>query len=143
MISPFWISQGGGHSHKATVALTMYSTNFLPSLIGHLKVTRKIGSLPFEFDATSGKLVLIKSPWRVRASQLQSIISLGYFLVLLCHSFFGKLPMLKRLQGFPFLACYAVLVPCGWNVGLDTAPIQIINSILNFEKGLLRGNCFF
>lgn len=117
----------------------MFSTQFLPQLIRHFKLTRLIGSEPFEFDSKSKKLILMKSRRRVRVFQLQSFLTFMYFLVLLYNFLFGQLSVLKRLQGVPFVVCYAVLVSIGWNVGLDVAPIQVINSILNFEKVAIQG----
>lgn len=117
----------------------MYSTQFFPLVIRHLKFSRLIASAPFEYDAKSGKLIGMKGHKRVRVSQMQSLITLTYLLVLLYNFFFGGMPMLKRLQGVPFLMCYSVLTSLGWNVGLDIAPIQMINSIINFERDLLQG----
>lgn len=117
----------------------MYSTQFLPLVIHHFKFSYLIRSVPFDFDAKSGKLVLIKERKRILATQVQSILSLMYIIVLSYHFILGKLPMLKMLQGFPFLLSYMLLLSTGWNVGLDIAPIQMINSILNFEKDLLKG----
>lgn len=117
----------------------MFSTHTLPLLIQHLKITRLIGNFPFEFDSKSRKLVLMKSRLRVKISKIQSLITLSYFLVLLYNSFLGDMPVLKRLQGFPFIIFYMVLIPCGWNMGLDIAPMQMINSILAFERDLVEG----
>lgn len=117
----------------------MYSIQFLPMVIKHFKFSRLIRSVPFEFDAKSGKLVPMKSRRRTRVTQMQSIIALSYFLVLVHHFCTGDMSMVKRLQGITFLDCYMVLIFGGWNVGLDIAPIQLINSILSFEQNLLRG----
>ncbi|XP_035715556.1 uncharacterized protein LOC118438863 [Folsomia candida] len=80
----------------------------------------------------------MKSRKRRRVTQIQSLITLTYLLVLLYNFFFGDMPILKRLQGVPFLMSYAVLSSLGWNVGLDIALMQWINSILNFERDLLQ-----
>lgn len=117
----------------------MYSDHFLPLLIRNFKLSRKILCLPFEFDAKSGKLAIIKSPRRVRVSQFKSILAFRYWLVLLWHFSFGPLTLLQRLQGFPFLVCFTILIGCGCNIFLDVGPIQVINSILVFEKDLLKG----
>lgn len=117
----------------------MYSSLFLPLIIKHVQFTSRMGSFPFEFDPKSRKLIRIKDLWRVRVTQVQSVITLIYYLIMLYNFFFGELPVLKRLQGFPFIIFYTILVSCGWNVGLDIAPMQLINSILTFERDLLHG----
>lgn len=117
----------------------MYTTQFVPLIIRHLNYSRELGCLPFEFNSKSGKFVLIKDKRLIRVAQLQSILTLGYFLVILYHFCLGGGIWLKKLQGLPFLICYAVLVSCRWNVGLDIAPAQLINSMVTFEKGLLQG----
>lgn len=117
----------------------MYSTQFLPLLRNHFKLTRHTGCLPFEFDPQSGKVVVTKSRIRVRFSQLQFVTTVIYWLVLLQHFCFGPVTMLKRLQGFLFVVGYPIFLAAGWDVGLDIAPVQIINSILAFEKGLVEG----
>lgn len=117
----------------------MYTTQFLPLVIHHFKLSRLIRSVPLEFDSKSEKLILTKSRQRRRVSQFQSILTLMYFLVLLYNFLLGHLSMVKRLQGIPFVMAYGILAFIGWNVGPDIAPIQIINSILMFEKDVLQG----
>lgn len=119
--------------------IAMYSTQFLPLLLRHFKLSRPICCLPFEFDSKSGKVAVIKSPNRRGLSHLQFTLTILYALVLLAHFCFGKVTMLKRLQGFPFLVCFAVLISSGWNVVLDIGPMQLINSIVTFEEGVSKG----
>lgn len=120
----------------------MYSTKFLPWLIRHFKFSRLINCLPFEFDTQPGKITGITSKWRIRVCQIQSILGFAYWLILLHHFCFGQGTMLKKLQGFPFLICFTILIGCGFCVDQDVAPIQMINSILNFEKRLLKSPYF-
>lgn len=133
-IKPKILSVSPQYSHMA-----MYSKQFLPLLILRFKFSRLIRSVPFEYDATSGKLIVMQSRRGIRVTQIQSLVTLTYFLVLLYNYLFGNVPLLKTLQGFPFLIVYATLIACGWNVGLDIDPVQIINSILKFERRLVQG----
>lgn len=115
----------------------MYTGQFLPFVIQHFKFARLVGSIAFKFDAKTGKFVPIKCQKRVLASQIQYIITLMY-VGLLFHSL-GGLPVIKILQGFPILLVFVLMLSAGSNVSVDMAPVQIINSILNFEKNLLKG----
>lgn len=112
----------------------MYTRQFLPFVIRYFKVARFLHNLAFEFDAESGKFVLTKTRSRVISTQFQYIITLIY--VGLLSYRLNNLPMLKMLQGFPILFCFVLLASVGSNVSLDIAPVQIINSILKFEKHL-------
>lgn len=117
--------------------LAMYTDHFLPFVVRHFKLARIFGSIAFEFDTKSRKFVRIKCRIRVIAVQLQYIstflyVGLLFYIVL-------DLPVLKMLQGFPILFCFALLLSVGSNVSVDIAPVQIINSILTFEKNLVDG----
>lgn len=115
----------------------MYSTHFLPLTIRHFKFCRFIRNLAFEYDSKYGKFFLIKSKTPVIKAKVAYVLSLIYVCVLLYR--IANFPMLRMLQGFPILFCYVLLLSIGPNVGLDIAPVQIINSILTFEKDLLQG----
>lgn len=115
----------------------MYTEHFLTLLIRRSKFARLVGSLAFEFDANSGKFVLIKSRSRVIAMQVQYIMTLIYVAFLFYR--LGNLPMLKMLQGFPFLFLFVLMLSVGSHVSVDVAPVQIINAIVGFEKDLLQG----
>lgn len=117
----------------------MYSTQFHPLLIHHFKFSRLIGSIPFEFDSQSGKLIVMKSRRRIRVYQVQYFMTIIYLLVVLCNFILGDFSVQERLQGIPFLIIYFLMIVLGWNVGLDIAPIQVVNSMLSFERGLLQG----
>lgn len=96
--------------------IAMYSTHVISLLIQHLKLSRLIGSVPFEFDPNSGKIILMKSRKGRLIVQLQSIMTLTYVLGMVYNVFLGELPVLKKLQGFPFIIAYGLLAPgmeCG------------------------------
>ncbi|OXA47974.1 hypothetical protein Fcan01_17295 [Folsomia candida] len=97
---------------------------------------RFIRNLAFEYDSKYGKFFLIKSKTPVIKAKVAYVLSLIYVCVLLYR--IANFPMLRMLQGFPILFCYVLLLSIGPNVGLDIAPVQIINSILTFEKDLLQ-----
>lgn len=115
----------------------MYTDHFLPFVIRHFKFARYVGSLPFEFDLKSGKFVRIKCQRRVLIAQVQYIITLMYVALLAYR--ISNLPVIKILQGFPILFVFVLMLSAGSNVSVNIAPVQIINSILKFEKNLLEG----
>lgn len=118
----------------------MYSTQFLPQIIHHLKLCDKMNCLPFEFDVKSGKFILTRCSRKIKSFQFQCILTLLYCIVLLFHlGFSGSLTRLQKFQGLPFLIIYILLLCCRWNVTLNIAPIQAVNSFLKFERELLPG----
>lgn len=118
----------------------MYSTQFLPLIVHHLKLCGIINCLPFEFDVNSKQLILTKSFRKIRIFQFQCILTVIYCIVLLFHlCFSGTLTTLQKFQGLPFFLIYILLLCCRWNVSLNISPIQAVNSFLKFERELLPG----
>lgn len=74
----------------------MYSTQFLPLLIRHFKFSHLIASVPYEFDPTSGKVTVMKSLRRLRVTQIQTLVTSIYLLVLLYHYLFDNVSILIR-----------------------------------------------
>lgn len=94
---------------------------------------------PLELDSKFQKVAWIKSSTRIRLSQLHSMLTLAYNAVLVYHLCLGHLTLSKRLLGLPCLLTFTALTSCGWTVGPNIPPIQMINLILKYERNLVRG----
>lgn len=117
----------------------MYTKHFLPVLVRHIQLARQIGNLPLGFNEELGKLIWLKSSTRSGLSNMHSILIFVYYAVLLHHFCFGQLTLFQRLIGLPCLITFTALISCGWNMGADIVPVQMINSILSLEQNLIRG----
>ncbi|OXA43040.1 hypothetical protein Fcan01_22008 [Folsomia candida] len=116
----------------------MYTTQFFPLLLRHLKICWKLYSTPYEFSKKYGKLVITKDPTRIRMFRLQIVLLLGSCIVMLVLICFGRLTTAKKFQGFLFFSMYVMLLSGRWNYKLDVAMEQTINSAMEFEKKLVE-----
>lgn len=121
----------------------MYSTQFLPLLIRHIRVCRFLRSIPTDFDGKSKKLVLITGPFQIAIFRLQLILSLGYCVTLFLGLFLGKMSMSKKAQGLVFYSMHIVILAARWNYSLNNSAMQVINSAMEFETQLLQGKHLF
>ncbi|OXA48789.1 hypothetical protein Fcan01_16394 [Folsomia candida] len=117
----------------------MYSTYFLPFLLRHIKIGQKLKSIPYEFSQKSGKLVITKDKTRIWIFRLQIVLHLMYCIAMLIHLCFGPSTVARKLQGFVFFCMYTVVLCGRWNYDVNVAPIQVINSAMEFEKKVVAG----
>lgn len=115
----------------------MYSTQFLPFLIRHLNYCRKLKCEFIDYDPVSKKLVNVATRRRICMFRLQGILTIAYTFTMSLQLSFGSLSVQQKCQGLVFLASYLILQTTRWNYSLDIAPIQVINTFVNFENGVL------
>lgn len=117
----------------------MYSTQFFPMLVRHLGHCRLLKAVPFEFDEYFKKLVPIKNSSDIKIFRCQCLIMLLYVVAMFLNLCVGPLTVQRKFQGFSFFAIYVILLLGKWNYELDIAPIQVINSCMQFETELVKG----
>ncbi len=115
----------------------MYKSEFLLLLQHRVRVGTILKCLPFKFDKKSDRLYKSRSPWQLRIFKLQCALSVCYAMVMFANLCFGPLTMTGRMQGIGFFIVYFAATLMQWNYSLDIAPIQIINSFLNFEEEII------
>lgn len=117
----------------------MYTTHFMPFLLRHLKLCRRLNSVLFDFDRKSGNLVMTKNPAQIRMFRLQIVFHLAYCIIIVGHLSFSALTKAKQFQGFVILCMYIIILCGRWNYDLDVAIVQIINSAITFENKIFQG----
>ncbi|OXA41330.1 hypothetical protein Fcan01_24061, partial [Folsomia candida] len=109
----------------------MFKTEFLPLMKLHLKISEKLACVPFKFSAESQNLV------ESRSNHVQWVLTVAYLSAMFLNVCIGPLTMTERLQGLTiFLAFLAASIPRG-NYSPNIAPIQIVNTFLDFEGGIM------
>lgn len=112
---------------------------YLPFLKLDLRVCKFVKCLPFEFDKNLGHLVTTGKVWNLRIFKLECILTVVYAAALIANVCLGNLTMTGKMQGAAFLPIYIFAVVTRWNYSLEVGPIQVINSMVQFENKVLRG----
>ncbi|OXA40940.1 hypothetical protein Fcan01_24307, partial [Folsomia candida] len=113
----------------------MYTSQFLPLLQHRIRVGTMLKCIPFVFDQTLGRFVQNRSPWQLRIFKVQCVLSVLYAGGMLANLCFGPLTTTGRMQGVGFFIVYFAATLMQWNYCVDIGPIQLINSVLDFERG--------
>ncbi|OXA51481.1 hypothetical protein Fcan01_13507, partial [Folsomia candida] len=112
----------------------MWSTIFLPFFLRHLRVCELLCCTPFKWSKKTGRVVRVHSTWRILFCKVQCALHLVYMLAMLDQFVFGKVPVRMKLQGLVFFTIYVILFTARWNWKVRIAPMQLINSFLDFEE---------
>lgn len=118
----------------------MYTTQFSALLKNYFAICHKLKCTPFVYNSKTGKLQQTSSLWHIRQFRLQCVLHVLYGIAMVVNLAFGNLTLHGRLQGVGLFMMYLSVIIIRWNYFLDKAGIQVVNSFIEFERVILKGN---
>lgn len=118
----------------------MYTTDFLHLLKRHIALCRRLKTFPFDMDHKTNRLYNLADPTLNRRQKAMCVLALAYVTSLLTNLVLGKFTFAEKALGFAFLVPYGIELASMWNFGLDEDLVQVINSFMEFEKTVMKGD---
>ncbi|OXA63988.1 hypothetical protein Fcan01_01404 [Folsomia candida] len=116
----------------------MFSSEFLPLLKSYLPLCHVLKCIPFDYNKDSGRLETFRSAGKRSIFKLQCTLSAFYCMAMFLNLCFGPLSATEKFQGSAFFFLYLISTVARW--APDNAPIQVVNSFLEFEHRFLSGH---
>lgn len=66
------------------------------------------------------------------------LLTLFYVATIFVNLAFSKLHVSLKIHGFVYFTTYCITLVGLWNFDLDIAPMQVVNSFMDFEEKILQ-----